>query len=92
MQISRVGSLEKQSADNQPLFPGLKLLLHPPYRICKLVIFEVCLRSVTPLIVEIAIYSIYYYQTNSHGVVLGRPFQQKKKLVEDPSEKCDTEN
>ena len=53
--------------------------LNPPHRICRLTIFAVCLRPVLPLIGEIAMYSIYYYQTNSCRVALRRSFQQKKK-------------
>ena len=90
-QIPRAGPLEKQSADNQPLFPGSKLLLQTLdlYRICRLTIFAVCLRAELSLIVGIAMYSIYYYQTNSSEVAKRRSFQQKKNLVEDLSGECD---
>ena len=90
MQISQVGSLVKQSADNQPLFPSSKLLLNAPDRMCRLAIFAVCLLPVLSLIVETAMYSICYYQTNCYQVALRQTFQQeKKKIVKDLGEKCD---
>ena len=72
VQILCVGSLEKQSADDQHLFPGSKLSLHPPFRMNGLDIFAACLQSVPALILKSAICSLYHHQTNSWEVANGR--------------------